>query len=755
VLCSGCLSPLSSSLSFELLSSSFSRETSAAPNKEKKKKREKKKKSKKGGGKEGENSLLMRAVMHRSASLAARRPAAPGPRAVRVCICACGAKRDSGAAAWRKARETGAVGALSDGGDSDDGSAQGAQRGTRRRRQSVSGGRGPFSDGLVRPDDAPRHWADATFAEAGRPNTPRRSAAPSPPRARSRNARKPAPKPWLEQELTWRGPGVEGVAGYHAEEKNALVPGRVKRKGAVVLCYTGTGRYGSQLAKLPPWAPEQIQEAQKTVLEMRNEAGVSRVGTDAEALLAEIEDDELPTIDMAVRRALFCAGMIGSRNVGSLSKIGWQRSSRTDKGVHSAMTVVTFKARVPADSAWAVDDGADELGDDLIGEINKFLPPNVRAVAMLRCPHQWSPRAFCQSRTYAYMFPPETFAGTEWSRDKLEQLLQVFVGKHCFHNFGQKTQTLKKKARGFEKRLSAMNTEREALGVSPIDIDEAVEARYPAHMIDDTEPTRHRGQLSLSEQAEDFEEKTGKDTFFWRNIHSIFVEEVSLSDGNWLRVNITGESFMLHEIRLLMGLTTAVVRGKVPDKFLQVALHGPFSIGLPMAPSQYLTLASANFDTKTHLPVDHRPQISPSDERIRSRTETVYRDMIIPHIVELHDSSEMSQMTEFLESGLSILDDVDIGELSRKFDEWYPGELDRREARKAKAQFWNDLDAKAKPLVDRVESLKRFLAKFGRKHPGHQRVVEKINELDAEIEILKDEHFAEWRSRQGTASPEE
>jgi hypothetical protein len=49
---------------------------------------------------------------------------------------------------------------------------------------------------------------------------------------------------------------------------------------------------------------------------------------------------EIPTIEAEVRSALFKAGCIRASNMESLSKIGWSRSSRTDKGVHASCIVV-------------------------------------------------------------------------------------------------------------------------------------------------------------------------------------------------------------------------------------------------------------------------------------------------------------------------------------------------------------------------------------------------------------------------------
>ena len=74
-------------------------------------------------------------------------------------------------------------------------------------------------------------------------------------------------------------------------------------------------------------------------------------------------------------------------------QVGWSRSSRTDKSVHSLSTVIGMKMEVPVE---AFD--ADPEGQELAAVVNSHLPPEVRchvvpcaalgALAAL-CVHKW------------------------------------------------------------------------------------------------------------------------------------------------------------------------------------------------------------------------------------------------------------------------------------------------------------------------------------------------------------------------------
>lgn len=55
-------------------------------------------------------------------------------------------------------------------------------------------------------------------------------------------------------------------------------------------------------------------------------------------------DDLLPPVEQLLEWAVMKAGLMRKENFGAFHKVRWSRSSRTDKGVHSLASVVSFKA---------------------------------------------------------------------------------------------------------------------------------------------------------------------------------------------------------------------------------------------------------------------------------------------------------------------------------------------------------------------------------------------------------------------------
>ena len=85
---------------------------------------------------------------------------------------------------------------------------------------------------------------------------------------------------------------------------------------------------------------------ERRVLCVASHAPVLFQSTEAQSLcfaglqLQRVEG-EASTVEGVLETALFRAGSILESNLGALGKIGWTRSSRTDKGVHSLATVRT------------------------------------------------------------------------------------------------------------------------------------------------------------------------------------------------------------------------------------------------------------------------------------------------------------------------------------------------------------------------------------------------------------------------------
>jgi len=69
-------------------------------------------------------------------------------------------------------------------------------------------------------------------------------------------------------------------------------------------------------------------------------------------------------------------------------------------------------------------------------------------------------------------------------------------------------------------------------------------------------------------------------------------------DGQeFVSCTVLGQSFMLHQIRKMMGAVIAVMRGVAPDNFLETALSKKLVVNVPTAPELGLFLQECVFES--------------------------------------------------------------------------------------------------------------------------------------------------------------
>eukprot|EP01134_Creolimax_fragrantissima_P007605 CFRG7605T1 len=266
-------------------------------------------------------------------------------------------------------------------------------------------------------------------------------------------------------------------------EGEVAVPRPPKRKIALLLSYCGTGYYGMQI------------------------------------------NEGVPTIEEELRVAFSKAGVISEDNSGDLKKVGFQRTARTDRGVHAGGQVISFKAIVVP---------------DLVNEVNKHLPEQFRIWSYTRVTNGFSAKNACSGRMYDYLIPTYVLApGKEIESpnyrideavlERTKAIFQLYVGTHNYHNY---------------------TTRKEA-----------------------TDPSAKRFIMS------------------WN------VSEPFMNDGlEVLRLSVKGQSFMLHQIRKMVGMATVVIKGTGIDKDIIRKSFLKQKISVPTAPALGLMLDTCYFD---------------------------------------------------------------------------------------------------------------------------------------------------------------
>lgn len=141
-------------------------------------------------------------------------------------------------------------------------------------------------------------------------------------------------------------------------------------------------------------------------------------------------EEQVRTVEREVDAALQRRGYFKPENAGHMGRTNMQRSSRTDKGVHSIGTLMSCKVELPMDNP----DSAEHMSR-LAEEVNEELPADIRISCVKRASKGFRPRRACKRRTYQYLMPAQLLPGPEhvW-----RECLDYFIGTNHYRNFSGK-----------------------------------------------------------------------------------------------------------------------------------------------------------------------------------------------------------------------------------------------------------------------------------------------------------------------------
>ncbi|CAF4601885.1 unnamed protein product [Rotaria sp. Silwood1] len=230
------------------------------------------------------------------------------------------------------------------------------------------------------------------------------------------------------------------------------------------------------------------------------------------------------TIEDELVEAFVKVGAIPQAHADDMSKMGFQRAARTDKGVSAVANLVSLKLS-PL--------------ENLTELVNEQLPKQIRMFGVKRVAASFNSKNSCDARTYIYILPTYAFCPIEEITSEsyrvtpeilklIKDVSNEYLGSHNFHNF-----TSGKKF---------------------------------------TDPSARRHIFSVDIA----------DPFLTENVEFTII-------------TIKGQSFMLHQIRKMISLIIAIVRGIASRDTIQQAYNAD-KIDIPKAPPLGLVLEKLHYD---------------------------------------------------------------------------------------------------------------------------------------------------------------
>jgi len=267
------------------------------------------------------------------------------------------------------------------------------------------------------------------------------------------------------------------------------------------------------------------------------------------------------TIEEDLLKAFKEADVISEEWYSNPQKGFFQRASRTDKGVSAARMIISLKMVV------------DEKRDETISRINSKLPSCIKVQAIKKVTKNFNAKSAADARTYLYFLPTFAFAPIIPINDETgDKTAENTISTENSNGNGTSEKVIEEP--DYKVTTSFKMDEDLRKRVNEV-LKEFIGSRYYHNYTSGKLPLEPSSQRYIT--------------------HFECSEPFDKNGLEFAIIKIKGQSFMLHQIRKMIGMAIAVVRGQCSEENLRKTWE-TLRIDIPRAPGLGLMLDEIHYD---------------------------------------------------------------------------------------------------------------------------------------------------------------
>ncbi|VDM47707.1 unnamed protein product [Toxocara canis] len=308
---------------------------------------------------------------------------------------------------------------------------------------------------------------------------------------------------------------------------------------------------------------------------------------------------DAPTIEGRLLDAMQKYGLITAEEVNKPNLFMFQRAARTDRAVSAVRQMCSMML--------SFDEELPKTGPD---QLNKLLPDDIRVMGIRRATRTFNSQKDCDARTYSYTLPTYAFAKldelttsayriSDETVKEVDDLLQIFVGTHNFYNYTARRE------------------------------------------FNDKSCFRYIMQFKCGPRF-------------------LFKNELREEDVEFMTITIKGQSFMLHQIRKMIGMVIAITRGLVYKSDIQRSFESA-RMDVPKAPGLGLLLEQVHYDHYDKKFAKTHEKLGDWGEEVEAKIADARQRLIISEILrqEIASQSMMNWLSDLVKHDFTVFPEDD------------------------------------------------------------------------------------------------